>query len=474
MASSSEHCVIAVEYLNVAPKDPNIVVETNFKEKKYQLLVCNSISTTVDCMLTHFYLNIYILINFEISIAKYTDLRPQFVAMNSQYVAIASKDHFLLWNYHTPKVRFIYPDFKFYNLNICFQSASTLHGAKGRKDKRFHIDDTPSGAVEVLNDLDKGGYEPPVTTKSTQDPICSLAMSEKILLIGRESGVIMEYSIPHIALRNRHKMDNRSYKISINSNSSRAAIIDSSGVLTTIDLLDSREMGNSIGRIERKDVWAMCWAKDNPQLLALMEKTRMYVLRGADPEEPISCSGYICNFEDLEITGVLLDDIVNGSAVPDSTEHLLQLRVKSLRDTEELLAHVGITEAKQFIEDNPHPRLWRLLAEASLKKLDLDTAEAAFVRCTNYPGIQLIKRLRTIQNENLQRAEVASFFGDFDEAEKLYIDADRRDLAISLRQTLCDWFRTVQLYRMGPGISDQQMEQVWKEIGLHFSNLRSW
>lgn len=120
---------------------------------------------------------------------------------------------------------------------------------------------------------------------------------------------------------------------------------------------------------------------------------------------------------------MLLDDLVDGSSVPDNSEHLLQLRVKSLRDTEELLAHVGLPEAKQFIEDNPHPRflvkknysknpncdlyscfrLWRLLAEASLKKLDLETAEGAFVRCANYPGLQLIKRLRTIQNENLQK-----------------------------------------------------------------------
>lgn len=68
-----------------------------------------------------------------------------------------------------------------------------------------------------------------------------------------------------------------------------------------------------------------------------MEKTRMYVLRGADPEEPISCSGYICNFDDLEITGVLLDDIINGTMSPDTNQHLLQLRIKSLRDTEELL-----------------------------------------------------------------------------------------------------------------------------------------
>lgn len=132
------------------------------------------------------------------------------------------------------------------------------------------------------------------------------------------------------------------------------------------------------------------------------------------------------------------------------------------------------------------------MAEASLKKLDLETAEGAFVRCANYPGLQLIKRLRSIQNENLQKvyvrfkpidcsfayisiqAEVSAFFGAFEEAEKLYMDEDRRDLAISLRQTLCDWFRTVQLYRMGPGISDQQMEKVWQEIGNHFANLRSW
>lgn len=37
-------------------------------------------------------------------------------------------------------------------------------------------------------------------------------------------------------------------------------------------------------KLERKDVWDMKWAKDNPDLFAMMEKTRMYVFRNLDPE----------------------------------------------------------------------------------------------------------------------------------------------------------------------------------------------
>lgn len=73
---------------------------------------------------------------------------------------------------------------------------------------------------------------------------------------------------------------------------SRLAIIDMTGVLTFLDI-DPRgssgeaEEGASAGdpsKFERKDVWDMKWANDNPDLFAMMEKTRMYVFRNLDPE----------------------------------------------------------------------------------------------------------------------------------------------------------------------------------------------
>ena len=65
-------------------------------------------------------------------------------------------------------------------------------------------------------------------------------------------------------------------------------------------------------KFERKDVWDMMWAVDNPDLFAMMEKTRMYIFRNLEPEEPILSAGYICEFADLEIRAVLLDEILRG------------------------------------------------------------------------------------------------------------------------------------------------------------------
>ena len=42
-------------------------------------------------------------------------------------------------------------------------------------------------------------------------------------------------------------------------------------------------MGKQI-KFERKDVWDVKWAEDNPIQLALMEKTRMYIIRDTEPE----------------------------------------------------------------------------------------------------------------------------------------------------------------------------------------------
>uniref|UniRef100_A0A7M4EBJ1 WD repeat-containing protein 35 n=3 Tax=Crocodylus porosus TaxID=8502 RepID=A0A7M4EBJ1_CROPO len=418
-----------------------LATKADESQPQYVLVLCNSIGTPLD--------------------PKYIDIGPLFVTMTKTHVIAASKEAFYIWQYRVAK--------KLTAMEINQVARTRKEG----RERIYHIDDTPSGAADGVLDYSKAIH-------GTRDPISAITASDKTLIVGRESGTIQRYSLPNVGLIQKYTLNCRAYQLSLNCNSSRLAIIDLSGVLTFFDL-DTRVTDSSgqqiIGeqlKLERKDVWDMKWAKDNPDLFAMMEKTRMYVFRNLDPEEPIQTSGYICNFEDLEIKTVLLDEILKNPEHPNK-DYIINFEIRSLRDSRALIEEVGIEESSQFIEDNPHPRLWRLLAEAALQKLDLPTAEQAFVRCKDYQGIKFVKRLGNLQSESMKQAEVAAYFGRFEEAERMYLDMDRRDLAIGLRIKLGDWFRVLQLLKTGSGDADDALlEQAHNAIGDYFADRQKW
>lgn len=92
---------------------------------------------------------------------------------------------------------------------------------------------------------------------------------------------------------------------------------------------------------------------------------------------------------------VLLDDIMQRPEKPSITD-VVVYDTKALRDTRELIEKLTLQDAIQFIEQNSHPKLWRLLAENALNKLDIKTAELAFVKCKDYYGIEFAKRLQNL------------------------------------------------------------------------------
>ncbi|MED6241180.1 WD repeat-containing protein 35 [Ataeniobius toweri] len=413
-------------------------------QPQYVLILCNSIGTPLD--------------------SKYIDIEPLFVTMTRTHVIAASKEAFYLWQYRVAK--------KLTALEI----NQVTRTKKGGRERFYHIDSNLSGTNDDGPDFSKA-------FATTRDPICCITATDKTLVVGRESGAIHRYSLPNVSLIQKYSSNSRAHYLSLNCNSSRLAIIDISGLLTLLELdvhsatdegTRNQATAGDPSKFERKDVWDMKWANDNPDLFAMMEKTRMYVFRNLDPEEPIQTSGYICNFEDLEIKSVLLDEIMKDPERPNK-DNLFNFEIRSLRDSRALIEKVGIEDASQFIEDNPHPRLWHLLAEAALQKLDLKTAEEAFVRCKDYPGIQFVKRLGNLQSEPMKQAEVAAYFSRFEEAESMYLHMDRRDLAINLRIKLGDWFKVLQLLKTGSGDADDALlEQAYNGIGDYYADRQKW
>ena len=74
-------------------------------------------------------------------------------------------------------------------------------------------------------------------------------------------------------------------------------------------------------------------------------------------------------------------------------------------------------EAVDFVEKNPHKRLWSLIAESSLDKQNYTVAERAFVKNEDYSGVLLIDKLNNLDEKVKQKAEIACFFKRYDEAE---------------------------------------------------------
>ncbi|OAJ41462.1 WD repeat-containing protein 35 [Batrachochytrium dendrobatidis JEL423] len=369
---------------------------------------------------------------------KCIDFEPKFASVSKTHVFIASADIILHWQFKA----------------LAISKISALDAIR-RKDiceRAFHIDDIhivgSGGNGTAIQDL----RERPIILQviPTKDCITCIASSDSVLMVVRQSGVLYQYSVPSVTLDNKYTLNFHPVSIALNSNSTRVSLLDATGILKLFDLEKrAGAAGNIIDTVsatmvastqdasnaatisagsminngqllefERKDVWDVRWASDDPEQFAIMEKTRLYVFRNMDPESPINCSGYICDFRDMQVKTISLDDIMKDtdSIVKDAVVHI---ETKALRELRTILSQNGVLNAVQFVDDRPHPRLWKIVAEAALEILDFAQAQKAFIRCQDYQGLQFIKSLKKFDDPAKQKAEIAAYCNQFETAEKI-------------------------------------------------------
>lgn len=428
---------------------------------------------------------------------------PKYVAMSPFHVAIANERTVFTWQ---------------------FQQASGAAGGRGRGGSISIMEDDEDDNNAALNsaagsksgnagntgkrrggagkcrifDIANIGFSAAqspetfkVSTEFLQESITSIAVSDKFLVVARKNGGIQRFNIPHLTPENSYTLRDREITaMSMNCTSTRLSTIDVNGLFTVLDLdakvpaLDDKDIsssrnqvfiGDAYGKklaIDRKDVWDMQWSEDDPEMFVIMEKTKMIVFHNETAEEPVLSSAYLGRFKDLEIRVVALDSLFQH---PDkvSRDFVIDYESKMLREVREKIATEGLASGSDYIDKAPHPRLWKLLAHAALEDLDFGAAEKAFVRFSDYFGIKFAQNLATMSDKMKARAEVAMFLSRFDEAEGIYREIDRKDLAIHLRKRLGDYARVVQLLQTGGG-NDQLAREAWDQIGMYYADRMKW
>ena len=420
-------------FLGVAAFNQYCVILTRSLEKDHcSVLLCNSIGAPIETKT----------INFE----------AEFVSISSTFVVVTSKTMVYIWNF-VDKTQKKVPG--------AGSGPENIRSILG-DESMFHIDDKPSRNYNKMQ----------ISDKKTANPISSVCVSDSVLLVGRENGTIHKYSLPHLKKEGSKAINGKPMKITMNCKSNTAATIDIHGFLKVFSIQSERnvlENTESKGALllERKDVWDMKWSNDDANLFAIKEKNRMYVFRNFQPEEPITCTADLCYFDKLEIKSVKIDELLLNPDAPHF-ELIVDHHTKALRDVQEVLNRASITDAYSFITDNSHPRLWKLLAEHSLQNLNFVMADKAFVQCADFHGIQFVKQLQSLDNKKLQQAEVCVFFKNFNEAERIYLECERPDLAIDLRMKFGNWFKVEKLLQKGGG-NDEMLIQSWNKMGDYYS-----
>ncbi|CAH8433388.1 unnamed protein product [Schistosoma curassoni] len=414
--------------------------------------------------------------------SKHVQFEPTQSMMTSNQIILINKSFIYSWQYFTPK-QILDLGFKF--------TSSTLRQRDGI-ERLYHIDTISLKTVSsdlVDDDISSSIFQTKVdwnlmNQPVSSDPISTLTISHSTrrLLIARESGLIQIYRLPDLYYEMKFSVgDNCPYRIYVNCDATCLGVIDESGIFRlhlipdNSTSLSSSVKFQNIDNFMRKDVWDVKFEEDNPDIFAIMEKTRMYIFDGLQSEPAIHTSTYLYEFKNLEVQGILLDELVKTVNIQPNEEFLLKTPIKKVRDFKQILEKDGLEKASEFINNNPHTKLRHLFIEACLEKQNLEMAELQFVHLQEYSGIQFIKRLRNIQSKLIRKAEILVYFKKYDEAETLLLNNDRSDLAVELRKRLGDWFRVAQLTKdTGVLMKDLEQAEIWNGIGDYYYNQMLW
>lgn len=479
LCASSDYCALILSDQPVRQIEANRSISGgNGKKTTYTVQLRNSIGAIVH--------------------SKTLPFMPKFVSMSSNHVVVANDRTVYTWQFQSSG-----------NGNIDNgQGSSSLPSGSSRDSK----------SRDRIFDIETISYsqaQPPETFKVITDelntPITCVTISDRYLIVGRSNGVITRFTLPHLSSENEYTTVNNTapFKMELSCASTKLAIIDTTGNFSMIDLdakpqvddNSSRQANNDDGnpedsksthgddgkapppamgrrmKVDRRDVWDIKWAEDNDEMLCIMEKTKLQVIRGELLEDPITSSGYIARFKDLEIRAVMLDEMmkqpIEQQNQPPSKELVIDFETKAFRDVREKVTLEGLQAGYQLADQTPHRRLFRFVAETALEQLDLTMAEKSFVRCEEYHAIQLVRQLREMPDKMKARAEVAVYLKRYDEAEAIYREIDRKDLAIQMRKRIGDYPRVVQLLQTGGG-NDLLMREAWDKIGEQYADKFKW
>jgi WD repeat-containing protein 35 len=288
------------------------------------------------------------------------------------------------------------------------------------------------------------------------------------IIITCDSGRAYKYALPFFGQPDKITTGMKLIKCGLNKDGKLLWGIDDNNMLAVWDI-EALPPGKKLKGVkqdgfEKKDCWNLLWSSEDNQKFAFLEKNRLNIMKEYDTEEILTCNGYLAEFSNLEITVVMLEELMQKpwDDKVNIEEIVLKIETRVLRDLREMINNnINMNEIYQFIERNPHRKLWEIFVEHAMLSLDFNNAERAMLQYNDYLGLMFIKRVKMIDDDYLKRAEIYQFFLKYDKAEEVYNMVDRKDLIIEMRMKLGNWERVIQLIKESGYVQEDNLKLAY-------------
>lgn len=300
--------------------------------------------------------------------------------------------------------------------------------------------------------------------------ISTILLRESSLILSMGSHIVT-LEVPSLAEVNKFGIGFACESIVSSSDGNTLALFDASGTLQFFSIKDGRVVGPA-----RREIWNMAWADDNPHQFAAIERQKLFVFNDLEPEEPIPSLAHIARFSNLEILCIDLIKLMQDPLNP-GRRLIKRYPTKTLKELRILLAtrpQTAIEDIMEFCKKQGYKKLWNELAQAAMLEMNFTLAEKCFLETTNYRGLQFIKRVRAVKDANLQRAQVFSYLGKFDEAQSIYNSMDRLDLAVEMRASVGDFENVIDILGPNQVGNDETVAEAYNNVGDSYMEQSDW
>ena len=401
------------------------LITSKNEDNNYLLILCNSIGYAID--------------------NKIVNIEPIFYNLNDTHIVISNENYVYLWQFREFEKRDN-------EGNEYSNSPLILLNKDNQKEICFFIDDIPNLNMEY--DLDNFKMN-----KSSKDQISALTLSNDFLFIVCESGKGMKYNLLSLSSIDKYNFDDNINSIGMSLTSKYLWTINEKNILNLYDIeKDDKKYKMEKINYEKKDVWAIQWEKikanekkEDHLSFVYYEKNKLNIINNLITEDVKIIDAYLADYSNMIITLVRLEELMkkNWETKHNVNDIIIKIEHNFLKKFNEIINDndISLTEILKYVEENPSDKLWKELAKHALDKLNFDIAEKCFIQTNDYNGLQLIKKLKNIDDDNLKKAEIAQYFNDYDQAEKILKENKRDDLIVDMNMKLDKWDKVIDVMK---------------------------